>query len=392
MNTYRIMAKMTATGYTGCTTNPNVKNLCDLQMREIYTMQEKYRYIKELDYFNAIACLAVILIHVLGIGVDGLRQDSWQMAMVYLPWRLAAFVVPAFLFSGAVKMSVGFHWQTKTKYKNYVFERCKTILLPYVIFCFIYYFVFLWTGMIELSWKTLAAGIFLGNISSHFYYIIIVVQFYLLQPVWEKMTKNVPWYVAILCSLMISFFFSKLQFLLDTFGIHFEYMDRIFPVYLYFWVLGLYVGKYYDSLRNNFVRDRKYIYLSVIIVFMQIYMSYYQHTRRIYTFAMDYFKVISDTLSILILLTLCIMIERRSLYLQKVLKKIGDASYFVYLCHCLFIAVVTFKLQRCNVTDIGILLVVRAAIGYIMPFALYFVYKKCKTIIKNRTENVSTRS
>lgn len=68
---------------------------------------ERRERLAELDYFNAIACLLVMLIHVLSLGVTELDRGSWQAAAVYLPWRLAAFAVPAFLFCGAVKLGVG---------------------------------------------------------------------------------------------------------------------------------------------------------------------------------------------------------------------------------------------------------------------------------------------
>ncbi len=76
------------------------------------------------------------------------------------------------------------------------------------------------------------------------------------------------------------------------------------------------------------------------------------------------------------------MIESSNLSSKKILKKIGDASYFVYLCHCLFIIVATYELRSINVSDIGMLLLVRAAVGYILTFVLYYLYKLCKTGIK----------
>ena len=69
---------------------------------------KRIRYIEELNYFNGIACLLVILIHVLSLGVVSLRPGTWQGFCVFLPWRISQFVVPAFLFSGAVKMSLTF--------------------------------------------------------------------------------------------------------------------------------------------------------------------------------------------------------------------------------------------------------------------------------------------
>lgn len=62
--------------------------------------------LEELDYFNAVSCLLVILIHVLSIGITTLDKTSWQLALIYFPWNLSAFVVPGFLFTGAVKLAI----------------------------------------------------------------------------------------------------------------------------------------------------------------------------------------------------------------------------------------------------------------------------------------------
>ena len=89
----------------------------------------------ELDCFNAIACLLVILIHVLSIGITSLEKNSVQLAVIYLPWKLAAYVVPGFLFTGAVKMALGFDDRalTLSGYAKYVWRRIRKIYLPYVM-------------------------------------------------------------------------------------------------------------------------------------------------------------------------------------------------------------------------------------------------------------------
>ena len=47
----------------------------------------------------------MILIHVLSVGIVAADPASWQAAAIYFPWRFAAFVVPAFLYTAAVKLA-----------------------------------------------------------------------------------------------------------------------------------------------------------------------------------------------------------------------------------------------------------------------------------------------
>ena len=180
--------------------------------RRVTAVMKRIRYIEELNYFNGIACLLVILIHVLSLGVVSLRPGTWQGFCVFLPWRISQFVVPAFLFSGAVKMSLTFsdlpeegaaeaqkkiRRQQSAGYWNYLLERCRTILLPYAVFFLVYYAAYWAAGLLQPSWNALIRGFVTGDLSGHFYYIMIVVQFYLLKPVWARMTVSVPWQAGI---------------------------------------------------------------------------------------------------------------------------------------------------------------------------------------------------
>ena len=107
----------------------------------------------ELDFFNAIACLFVILIHVVSIGIADFTAVSWKFATVFYPWKFAAYVVPGFLFTGAVKMALGFLPDKSTNYFLYIWRRIKKIYLPYVLWSLVYYVVFLRFGWASLSIK-----------------------------------------------------------------------------------------------------------------------------------------------------------------------------------------------------------------------------------------------
>ena len=159
--------------------------------------EENFTRRTELDYINAAACLCVILIHVLSYGIGGYGPQSWQAAVIYFPWRLAGFVVPAFLFTGAVKMALFFGDRKITAgvYLRYIWERIRHIYFPYVIWAAVYYLCFYAAGYVQGSFSELAAGIFRGSLSGQFYYVVIVMQFYLLMPLWMRLALRVPFFV-----------------------------------------------------------------------------------------------------------------------------------------------------------------------------------------------------
>lgn len=339
---------------------------CDMAKQKTYA---------ELDAFNAIACLLVILIHVLSVGITSLEKTSLQLAVIYLPWKLAAYVVPGFLFTGAVKMALGFDDRTLTLsgYAKYVRRRIAKIYLPYVLWVGIYYLYFLRIGWVKPGIDVFLRYVFVGDLSSPFYYIVTVMQFYLLMPLWRWMTKRIPWFAGILTAGLITLAMLYSEGILAQMGISFAYRDRVFPSYLIFWVLGLYAGKYYDTVREALKRHTASVFAMLIPVLLYGIGMLVQHAKGIWLFDGNVIKMFSDCMTICVMLTLCILISDRAAdAVQKPLAFIYRASFTVYLSHCLFLQIITSAIGALGVTDIGLQLVLRAAVCYTAPFVLWY--------------------
>ncbi|MCD7786796.1 MAG: acyltransferase [Oscillospiraceae bacterium] len=113
------------------------------------TEQRKTGRMEELDEFNALACLLVILIHVLSLGVTMLERGAWQLAPVYFLWKLSGFVVPAFLFSGVVKLGRALAEGQVPPYGVYIWRRIRKIYLPYLAASLLYVAVYRVIGVTE---------------------------------------------------------------------------------------------------------------------------------------------------------------------------------------------------------------------------------------------------
>ena len=87
--------------------------------------------------------------------------------------------------------------------------------------------------------------------------------------------------------------------------------------------------------------------------------------------------IISAVFSMLIgvMLMLCIHIaDGASECIKKPLNFIYRASFTVYLSHCLFLQIASSAISRFGIADIGVQLVVRAAVCYTAPFILWYVW------------------
>ena len=343
------------------------------------------RRLDELNYFNAIACLFVILIHVLSLGISRLDRSSIQLAAVYFPWKLAAYVVPGFLFTGAVKMAFGFNSDKRVSYFKYVLRRITKIYVPYLIYVLLFYVYYIYIGWMKFDLRDLFYYILRGNIASPFYYIVTVMQFYLLMPLWRFMVKKIPAIVAIPSSALLTFVAFRLTPLLAVFDIKFPYSDRVFPAYLFFWVTGLYAGKYYDKLYEVLVKYKKSILFCFIpaAMFSLLNLWQYRSGNFVYTSDANCMKMIADIISIVFFLGVCIYIKASKLTaLKKVLSWIFASSFTVYLSHCLFLVVSESLAAKRGITDIGILLVIRFAVCYTLPFIWYFAINSAGKLVK----------
>lgn len=332
------------------------------------------KYSKELNYFNAFACLGVILVHVLSLGITSLESNSIELFIIYLPWKLSAYVVPAFLFSGAIKMAFSFEEKSEN-YFVYIGKRILKIYLPYCLWVVIYYLYFLKLGWVEKGILPLIKYILVGDLSAQFYYVIIVMQFYLLMPLWKLFVMKIPFLIGIPLTALITLFMNKFTPFTAQFGIDFQYTSNLFATYLVFWVIGLYVGRYYEEVKNALKKCGVSIFISTLAVLAVGFISHWQYSKSIYVFDGNVLKFFTDILTVFIVFYICILIENSKVKkLKNLLSFIHKSSFSVYLSHCLVLQIISNYLTGKGVTDVGILLLSRAIACYSIPFILWYAW------------------
>ena len=346
-------------------------------------LTERKSHFTELNYMNAIGCLLVILIHVLSVGIVRVAPATWQGAFIFFPWQLAGFVVPMFLFTGGVKMSLQFGKRPISlgAYWRYIGQRFLKIYLPYVMWTLIYYAVFFQLHIIQYTPQQLFHHLLAGTISAQFYYIILLMQFYILLPVWMKLIQGLSLYIAICGGLMLNILALQLPALLHVLDIEFLYTDRIFVSYIVFWLLGLYVGLHSDAVYQFIKKKRGHPLLSFALIFGFVCIAYGRFATDIYIFDLTLVKIVSDILSIFLLFYICTLVKK-SAFLQRILTFVHQSSLFVYLSHCLFLVVAEYFLSSAAIFNLGAVLPIRAVVCYTIPFALYWGYQGAARFIK----------
>ncbi len=322
------------------------------------------RKITEVSVFEFFLCMFVILIHLLSEGVNTFPKWSVLSIVFYTITRLTTFAVPAFIFTSALKLFYKFG-ERKFSYMPFLLDRIRKIYLPYIVMVIIYYVVFVYAFHIyEFNPVSLIKYILNGDLSAQFYFIVLIMQFYLLMPLWILMSKHkskkfhmVIILIAILCSIIFRMIV-----------VSNEYTHKIFPSYLVFWILGMYAGMYYNEFLKMLSRSRLLIYAGwLIFAILHCVTSY-----------MEYAGIINNTFSAVFVVFFCLFstfgfyqyaygltesLESRG---KGFFISISGASYNIYLIHCLIITSAYEILNGLEITDTIPRLIITGAVTYLL--------------------------
>ncbi len=208
--------------------------------------QPNRQRLPELSIMNILLCLLVIFIHTSADAVVSYPAGAPSHLAVFIPWWIAGMAVYGFIFLSGLKLCL--HSGKKFHLGRFYWGRVKTILLPYAVWVLIYFFAFHLFKGTPLSPKALIGGFLTGNITSHLYFIVVILQFYLLAPLWRWCVKKIHPLIALPIALfLMQLFRLRLPGLLPF---EFPFFDRVFPSYLLFWLGGCYAGAYYEKFKS----------------------------------------------------------------------------------------------------------------------------------------------
>jgi len=141
--------------------------------------------VAEWDVLRGIAFLAIVLQHSIGqfaYRKDTSLFDAYTLAAIY---HFIKFGVPAFvLLTGAALV---YNYYGKLNYPTFIRKRSIDILVPYFLWTVIYY-VYIFPGKsINVVWfKEVGQQVLVPTQGYHFWFILLIFQFYLLFPLFLK--------------------------------------------------------------------------------------------------------------------------------------------------------------------------------------------------------------
>lgn len=298
----------------------------------------------EISVLNVLFCLMVIFIHTTSYPLANLSAGTAAAKVLHLFWRMSSCAVYGFIFLSGEKLFL--KPQNCFSLKKFYVSRLKKIVLPYAAAVCFYYLFEVYRGYYNFSLVRLANFLISGKVECHLYFVVIIVQFYLLMPLWRRLLEFKKFGALLfLCfsANVLCVYFVPVVFL------GFEYNDRVFTSYLFFWVLGCLCGKNYQRFLNLTKK-----YRAVILLFFAAFLCAdvwlsYLCKFGIYHKITEFVHLLYCFAAILFFYVLANSSLKNKITQNRLFKKINGVSYQIYLAHIYFLYKANDLITRLNI-------------------------------------------
>lgn len=321
----------------------------------------------ELSALNVLFCLMVAFYHIASATLASLDHLSWQFAAVLTFQRLACVSLPGFFFLSGLKLALPAPGRGRTL-PQYYLSRAKRLLAPYLLAAAVHYLVFVRLGWYLFSLEDFARQTARGSLSAQFYFIVVLVQFTILAPVFQGLTRRFSAVILLPPALVITqcsgTFFGSLAQMFPNAPLRY-YAGSIFTNFLFYYLAGCCAGANYREFRALLEKNRPLIVaMAVLFTAADQIGSVLHYSGRI---ALPYLDSLHLLYYISGILILCSLPARQwSGGFARLLGAVDRASYLIYLYHCLVIALFNLYVPSWGVTGVGAQFLLRAATTYVV--------------------------
>lgn len=147
--------------------------------------------LQAIEFIRGISMLGVVAIHVGSQHL--LAVGGANMHMIALLEIASRFSVPIFFFISAFGMFYNLDISKPFNYGEYLRRRGKTVLVPYMVWSIIYMLHNAWVAgaTAGLTLYGLCFNLFFGTASYQLYFMVLLLWFYLLMPVWLWLVRRI---------------------------------------------------------------------------------------------------------------------------------------------------------------------------------------------------------
>lgn len=309
-----------------------------------------------IEYIRGISMMGVIGIHV---GSQYLANPSANLHLVALFEVATRFSVPIFFFISAFGLFYNLDLKSPFSYREFMRRRFKTVLIPYIIWSLVYLIHDAWLyGVGFPNPLHLAYILFFGNAKYQLYFLVLLLWFYLLMPLWIALVRRANIYLLLgMLIMQIAFnYWSSFDTAFNLFVYGLADSSPLKPFlmyrlnywvlhYVFIFVLGGYLAVHIAAFMRFMQERRTAITVTFILSLIAILDYYYQ---LIYTTGYTPLEAINTahqlcpagifyTITASLFFFTIFTYNSYPAWLRNALHILGYHSYFAYLAHPLVI-------------------------------------------------------
>ncbi len=360
------------------------------------TIDMKKDRIPAIEYIRGVSMLGVVGIHV---GSQYLMNPSPNSALVALFEIVTRFSVPIFFFISAFGLFYHLDADKPFDYRSFLGRRARTVLIPYLVWSgfYILHYTLLYHDTMLLNIRVLAKYLFFGFGSYQLYFMVILLWFYLLMPLWIRLVDYMtPTRLAILLAVQIAFNYWS-SFLVAPHLIANPYLRILVENRLNYWVLhyvfifllGGWLAVHHDRFRIIMERHRTAIVSAFLLSLLSMIGYYYYLILGRGYDAVSAVNTAHQLCPVGVIYTLTASIFLFTVFtpdapgtlLARVLSMLGRHSYFVYLAHPLAITYIGLLLDRTGQ-------VITAPLAICFYFAVVFITLCAAILVRKIGEKI----
>lgn len=316
------------------------------------------RFIHSINYMRGLCMLGVIAIH---IGSVAIVNPSPNLGLVAVLEILSRFSVPAFFFLSAFGMFYSQPLQQPFIYTEYLKRRLRTVFIPYITWSLFY---IVYVSILSHNFNLFQPYSFIktlwyGLAMYHIYFLVILLWFYLLMPLWRPLLRVMsrkPWFsfsLLFAVNMVFNFYSSYIwtlhspsPLLQDAFNYRLNY---IVLHYVFIFMFGAFTAEHFQTITDWISHHALLINIFQAVTTAGMLAAYYgimyylQYDPLSAVFTIHQLSPIGMAYTVSTMLFLLYWWECRPVpsFIHRLFNMLGNYSYPIYLVHPIFLSLCT---------------------------------------------------
>lgn len=290
--------------------------------------------LSQIDSIRAIAILSVVMIHVSGAYAAG-------SSIAFYFNQLVRYAVPIFIILSGFSLYYADLNRAQDPCLIFYGKRLKKIFIPYVVWSLLFLLYFWATAGKSVSLLSIPKILLYGQASYHLYFIIIIMQLYLLYPLLRMLFKRFAGIITAITFIITIYY--QTQIYLSALKIHLPVVHVIFDDYMviftwaFYFTLGMYLAKKPGIIQFS---SKHRIWTVVVWIFSFGILILDSKITGTFDLSIRPSVMLFSVASFFFIYQVSDFIKRGLPVIEKMLGWVSDNSFFIYFSHAMILSAI----------------------------------------------------